>query len=113
MISADEVIAAYIDGLALHDHGVLVRGDDTTGVKVRCRVYEADMLDMEGTARATTRRAVVLAKDLEDAGFAFPIQVNSDCLIWAGKTMVIKEVDEGTRRVAGRRIAFNLDVSGA
>lgn len=79
---------------------------------VRARVMGYKPSDLVGAIVQGDRQAIILAADLAASGFP-QIMPNRDRLIWNGKTLVIKSVDDATARIAGETIAVKLQLSGA
>lgn len=79
---------------------------------VRARVMGYKPSDLVGAIVQGDRQAIILADDLAASGFP-QIMPNRDRLVWNGKTLVIKSVDDATARIAGETIAVKLQLSGA
>lgn len=79
---------------------------------VRARVMGYRPSDLVGAIVQGDRQAIILASDLAASGFP-QIMPNRDRLIWNGKTLTIKSVDDATARIAGETIAVKLQLSGA
>ncbi|MBA3998949.1 MAG: hypothetical protein C0466_17550 [Candidatus Accumulibacter sp.] len=69
--------------------------------------------DFEGAIQQGMRTAIVLAEDVEASGFPLPFREKQDRLVWNGKTLVIRSVDDATRRIGGVVIAYVLELAGA
>lgn len=80
---------------------------------VRARVSGFSPSDFDGAIQQGIRTAIVLAEDVESSGFPLPFLEKQDRLIWNGKTLVIRSVDDATRRVDGVQIAYDLELAGA
>lgn len=80
--------------------------------EVRARVMGYEMDAVVGSIQQGDRKVIVLAGDLEDAQFAFPIVPLSDKAVVRGKELTIKAVDDSTRRVQGVLVAYELQVGG-
>mgnify|MGYP000917389492 CR=1 FL=1 len=110
-ITAAQARSDYRRAIADHGEAMIVRRQPSTDVEVTgIRLVGQQNVEMPGTRQSSVRKFLVIADDL--AGIA-PLQPNRDRLIWAGKTLVIIEVDDTTRRVAGELIAYELTTVGA
>lgn len=87
--------------------------DAPVQAQVRAVIKGFKASDVAGAVQQGERRAIVSASDLENAGFPLPLIVNRDRIIWAGKTLVVKSVDDATRRFAGVLVAYELTLAGA
>lgn len=66
---------------------------------------------LAGTVQQGDTRLIVMADDLVASGFPLPL-TDSDTVIVKGKPLDIKGVDDRTRRVAGKIIAYELQARG-
>lgn len=69
--------------------------------------------DVVGSVQQLKRKAIVLASVVASSGFPTPILPKQDRLVWNGKTLVILAVDDGSRRLQGALMAYELELSGA
>ena len=67
--------------------------------------------DVTGSTQQGVRNIIVLADDL--GGFPLPFVINQDRIVWNGRTLVVKVVDDATRQVQGVIVAYVLTVEGA
>ncbi len=91
----------------------LAAGPGAGDYSVRARVSGFSPSDFEGALQQGIRTAIVLAEDVESSGFPLPFLEKQDRLIWNGKTLVIRSVDDATMRVDGVQIAYDLELAGA
>lgn len=80
---------------------------------VAARVMGYQPTDLVLDVQQGDRKAVLLAEDVAASGFPLPFVVGQDRLAWDGALLVVKAVDDATRRVAGVTIAYELQVAGA
>lgn len=102
----------------LTDHGEVMtlrrpalQGGQQVDVDGHGRFREFDANDLVGSIVSAERTVVLLAEDF--ASFPLPIKPNSDRLIVAGRSYVIKSVNDTKARIAGVTVAYWLYVSGA
>lgn len=96
----------------LRNLGVNGASDVDSGT-VRFRLTAFQPRDLVGGIAQGTRRAILMAEDVKlPNGGAFDLKVNTR-LIWNGKTLTVKAVDDATRNVGGVLIAYELQVTGA
>lgn len=83
---------------------------------VRARIQDAKPSDDEWgskrPAQQQRRKAIVSAEDVERVGFPVPFLPKQDRLVWNGKTLVITAIDDGTRRIQGVLIGYDLEITG-
>ena len=80
-----------------------------TGIRIRIMNYTVDHLT--GGVHQGERKAIVLAEDIAATVLGAP--VINDRIGWNGKNLVVKSVDDATRRVAGVVVGYELKVAGA
>ena len=76
-------------------------------------VMDMDQSDLVGGVSQLRRRMIILADTVTTSGFPTPILVKKDRVIWNGKTLAIAAVDDGSRRIQDKLIAYELEVVGA
>lgn len=85
-----------------------------TDKTVRARVVGFTPEELVGGITQGHRKIIMLAEDVESSGFPVPIKANStDRVVVRGKTLMIENVDDSTRRVEGTLIAYEITASGA
>lgn len=84
-------------------------GEVAAQALARIRNYTAEEI-ASGIVQGN-RKAVVLAEDLETAGFPLPLQIN-DGLFVGERRLNIESVDDSTRRIGGTVIGYDLGVQG-
>lgn len=78
----------------------------------RARILTYSPEEIAAGITAANRKAILLHEDL--AATPFPTgPVKGMRLIWNGRTLIIANVDNGTRRLQGVPIAYICEVSGA
>lgn len=82
-----------------------------TDADVSARVSGFDPEELTGTIQQGDRRVIVLAEDVEAAGWPAPPKRN-DKVILRGRTLNVETVDDSTRRIGGTLIAYDLVVRG-
>lgn len=108
--------AAYARQFLAHGETVMLRRLSGVGAgdyAARARIVNFEPSDLIGSIQQGRRKAIVLAEDIAASGFPLPILPKQDRLIWAGKTLVIRAVDDATRRVQGVAMAYELELAGA
>ena|SRR5215831_11139795 len=98
----------------LKDTGVAVRryaGAGHTDYPVRARVTGYAPSDLAGAIVQGDRRAIILAADLDAAGFVAPVLI-SDKLVVRGRELAILAADDSSRRVNGQLIAYEIQARG-
>lgn len=88
-------------------------GSTAGDYEVRARIANIAPADVVGSIQQLKRKAVVSAEDIESSGFPLPFLPKQDRLVWGGKTLVITAIDDGTRRVQGTIVGYDLELSGA
>jgi hypothetical protein len=84
-----------------------------TDYAARARVMEFQPSELVGNLTQGARKLIVIARDLETAGFTFPLLPNgNDKIRVRGKEMTVQAVDDNTRRVQGVLIALDVVVNG-
>lgn len=63
-----------------------------------------------GNVEAVRRSVILLAEDVDATVFGAGIKPKSDLIMWEGKSRIVLGV--GERRVAGVKVAYDLQVSG-
>lgn len=92
----------------------LVRpGSPDITASVRAKVSGYLPSDLVGDIQQGVRAFIVPAADVEQSGFPVPFVAKRDSIRWNGRDMVIDSVDDGTRRLAGVLLAYELKVVGA
>lgn len=99
---------------------VIVRRYSGTGAartygeyEARARVMEFQAGELIGNLTQGGRKLIVLAEDLENEGFEFPLLANgNDKIVVRDKEMTVTAVDDNTRRVQGVLIAIDVMVNG-
>lgn len=86
------------------------RGEDGPACSVRARVTGYAPEHFDGGMTLGHRMVVVLAEDIPP-GWPVPPRKH-DVVIWAGRELIVIEVDGATRRIAGETIAYELQCSG-
>lgn len=108
--------AALRRQLAAHGEPVTItRGfggeSPTTVAGIRVRIMDHTSDHLAGGVHQGERKAIVSAEDIAATVLGAPL-IN-DRIGWNGKNLVVKAVDEATRRVAGTVIGYELKVAGA
>jgi hypothetical protein len=117
MSFADQAQAFYDRAIDNYETATLRRysgqgaGRTYVDAAARARVMEAAEDPLAGGASQHRRRVIVLAQDVADAGFPVPV-VRGDKLIFGQREANIEEVDDRTRRMGGRLIAYVLTIVG-
>ena len=93
--------------------GITIATGGAVPYLVRARIMNITPTDVVGSIQQLKRKAIVSAEDVEAAGFPLPFQPKEDRLTWNGKTLVIVAVDDGTRRVQGQIVGYELELAGA
>jgi hypothetical protein len=98
---------------ALRDHGETVTVERPGGpsVEVRARIMGYSAEELVSGITQGDRKAILLAEDLERAGFPGPIRRN-DRVVVRGRPMNVESVDDSTRRIGEVLIAYELGVTG-
>ena len=99
--------ASYIRQLNMADT-LCVVGENTP---LRCRITGFQPDDVVVDLQQGDRKVILLADDVAAAGLA-PLKRASK-LLWNGKILTVKSIDDATRRVGGVLIAYELQVAGA
>lgn len=107
---------AYRRSMAGAAQSIIIKRSTPSGVlvaSVTCaaRISGFSGSDLSGSVQQGVRNVIVLADDL--AGFPLPFVINQDRVVWNGKTLVVKVVDDATRQVQGVIVAYGLTVEGA
>jgi hypothetical protein len=103
----------YRRQMIAHGEMVTLRRNGSSDVVVRAHPSQPVVADLPGSSQQSRRTIIVLAEDVERAGFALPFVAKSDRVVWAGRVLPIMSVDDAKRRVAGVVIAYELEVAGA
>lgn len=115
----DRAQASYSRALASQfgpGETVTIRRLSGTGAgdySVSAWVTDMNPSDVVGSVQQLKRKAIVLASAVTAAGFPAPFLPKQDRLIWNSKTLVILAVDDGSRRIQGSLMAYELELSGA
>lgn len=88
-------------------------GQGAGDYEVLAWVTEMTASDLVGSVQQLRRKAIVLADSVASADFPTPILPKQDRLLWNGKILVVMAVDDGSRRVQGVPMAYELELSGA
>lgn len=80
-----------------------------TGLRARVKGYEPN--EVVGAIQQGERHVILLAEDVAATALSAP--AINDRVIWNGKTLTVKEVNDATRRIRGVAIAYDLKVQGA
>lgn len=113
-ITAAFARASYADAIAAVGETVTLRRGTTapfTDADARARVRGYEPQELIGTITVGDREIIVLAADLEAAGWPVPPKT-TDKVIVRGKQLSIKAADDSTVRVAGVIVAYLLTASG-
>lgn len=90
-------------------------GPNRTPIDVPCRAWvRADPLRPQQMVSDVTEfvyRCIVLAEDLENAGFPLPL-TTADKVVFQGKEMAVSFPDNATRTVGDTLVAYNIRVRG-
>jgi hypothetical protein len=90
-------------------------GPNRTSIDVECRAWvRADPLRPQQMVSDVTEfvfRCIVLAEDLENAGFPVPL-TTADKVLFKGKEMAVSFPDNATRTVGDTLVAYNIRVRG-
>ncbi len=115
----DRIKASYLRALASQfgpGEIVTLRRASGTGAgdySVYAWVIGLDATDLVGGVSQLRRRMIVLADSVTSVNFPTPFLVKKDRVIWNGKTLAIMAVDDGSRRIQDKLIAYELEVTGA
>lgn len=82
---------------------------DATDLKARITDYKPS--ELLGTITQGDQRAIVLARDIINSGFALPV-TTGDKVVLYGKEHAIISVDGNTRRVEGQLVAYEIQIRG-
>lgn len=82
-------------------------------VQVRARVTGYALDELVGGIGQGDRKVIIPAKDVEASGFPLPFRKGSDAVMVRGTRLTIQSVDDSTRRIAGRLIAYDVRATGA
>jgi hypothetical protein len=91
---------------------IILRRKGVADVTVRAKATDAGASDIVGSAQQASRMFIVLAEDVERAGFSPPFQARLDSVVYAGRVLAITRADDTKRRVAGVVIAYELHCAG-
>lgn len=80
--------------------------------QTRCRVLLSTPEEMVAGITSGDRRLIILAEDMEAAGWPSPVAKN-DKIVLRGRTLNVQSVDDDKRRVAGVLIAYEIVARGA
>ena len=109
-----QATASYRRQLAPFDTVMLSRiGQPGAYGPVAARIMGYQPTDLVLDVQQGDRKAVLLAGDVAASGFPLPFATGQDRLDWNGALLVVKAVDDATRRVAGVTVAYELQVAGA
>lgn len=90
-----------------------VSGAGSGDYSVSAWVMNLDQSDLVGGVSQLRRRMIVLADSVATSGFPTPILVKKDRVVWNGKTLAVAAVDDGSKRVQDKLIAYEIEVVGA
>ena len=109
-----QATAAYRRQLGAFETVTLTRvGSEATYGPVPARLMGYQPTDLVLDVQQGDRKAVLLAADVQASGFPLPFVADQDRVDWNGSLLVVKAVDDATRRVGGVVIAYELQVTAA
>jgi hypothetical protein len=105
----------YRRQMAAHGEAAILRrfnGANETDYPIRLKILSAKPAELSGHVQTMTRRALILAADLEAANVPLPLRPKQDRILWNGATHTIAEVDLASRRIGGTTIAAEIEMNG-
>ena len=104
-----EATATYRRQLGPFETVTLSRvGSDTTYGPVAARVMGYGPTDLVLDVQEGDRKAVLIAEDVAASGFPLPFVESQDRLDWNGALLVVKAVDDATRRLAVGEVGLEM-----
>ena len=79
----------------------------------RAWVTNTSASDVVGSVQQLRRKAIILADSVAGSGFPTPFLPKQDRLVWNGKVLAIMSVDDGSRRIQGALMAYEVELAGA
>ena|SRR3990167_2691912 len=83
-----------------------------TDYAVKARVTEFDPEELVGGIVVGDRQIIASVEDVTASGITLPIVATADKIVVRGKELVIKKVDDSTRRLAGELVAYEITAGG-
>ena len=103
--------AAYRRQITTHGETITLRrrvSGVTTEALVRAKLVQLAPDELVGGLTQKSRKAIVLAEDVESSGFPVPFKTALDQIVIGSTVLTIGIVDDTTRRVAGVLLAYEL-----
>ena len=117
-MNPDAVKASYVRALASKfgpgETIVFRRGTTTTYTDYSVHAWITGFVTDELVANVSQgkRRCIMLAADVAAAGITLPFKPKQDRVVWGSKTNVITAVNDGSRRIQGEIIAYEMELGG-
>lgn len=83
---------------------------DYSGIAARVREYHPD--ELIGGIVQGDRECIILAADVEGSGFPLPFVATVDYVVVRGAQLIIKSVDNNSRRIGDTLIAYEIRTGG-